>query len=84
MRRFDADPHRVAIGGFSMGGFGALNLARISPAMFHPSLEATTYLAKLLNGELFRSWPGRHGMSYIRARTRDYLAFYAQALENCR
>lgn len=26
-RRFDADPHRVAVGGISMGGFGALDLA---------------------------------------------------------
>ncbi|MFN8164433.1 MAG: alpha/beta hydrolase-fold protein [Solirubrobacterales bacterium] len=26
-RRFDADPHRVAIGGPSMGGFGAYHLA---------------------------------------------------------
>ncbi len=29
VRRFDADPRRVAIGGISMGGFGALDLARL-------------------------------------------------------
>ncbi len=28
VRRYDADPSRVAIGGFSMGGFGAFDLAR--------------------------------------------------------
>jgi S-formylglutathione hydrolase FrmB len=28
IRRYDLDPRRVAIGGFSMGGFGALDLAR--------------------------------------------------------
>jgi enterochelin esterase-like enzyme len=34
VRRFDADPGRVAIGGESMGGFGALNLARLWPTRF--------------------------------------------------
>jgi enterochelin esterase-like enzyme len=29
-----ADGHRVAIGGISMGGFGALDLARLAPARF--------------------------------------------------
>ena len=28
VRKYDLDPRRVAIGGFSMGGFGALDLAR--------------------------------------------------------
>ncbi len=32
--RFDADPHRVAIGGISMGGFGALDLALHYPGRF--------------------------------------------------
>lgn len=32
--RFDADPHRVAIGGISMGGFGALDLALHWPGRF--------------------------------------------------
>jgi S-formylglutathione hydrolase FrmB len=29
-----ADPHRVAIGGISMGGFGALDIARLNPGRF--------------------------------------------------
>jgi S-formylglutathione hydrolase FrmB len=34
IRRLHADPRRVAIGGISMGGFGALNLARLVPQRF--------------------------------------------------
>jgi len=33
-RRFHADPNRVAIGGVSMGGFGAYDLARLNPGRF--------------------------------------------------
>jgi S-formylglutathione hydrolase FrmB len=33
-RRFDANPHRVAIGGVSMGGFGAYDLALHHPGRF--------------------------------------------------
>jgi S-formylglutathione hydrolase FrmB len=32
--RLGADPSRVAIGGVSMGGFGALNIARLHPGRF--------------------------------------------------
>jgi S-formylglutathione hydrolase FrmB len=32
--RFDIDPSRVAIAGISMGGFGALDLARLAPGRF--------------------------------------------------
>jgi S-formylglutathione hydrolase FrmB len=32
--RYDADPHRVAIGGISMGGFGAYDLALHNPGRF--------------------------------------------------
>jgi len=32
--RLHADPRRVAIGGISMGGFGALDLARLNPGSF--------------------------------------------------
>jgi len=32
--RFGTDPARVAIGGISMGGFGALDLARLHPGLF--------------------------------------------------
>lgn len=34
LRRTGADSHRVAIGGISMGGFGALDLARLAPGRF--------------------------------------------------
>ncbi len=34
LRRTGADPDRVAIGGISMGGFGALDLARLAPGRF--------------------------------------------------
>ena len=34
LRRSGADPHRIAIGGISMGGFGALDLARLAPGRF--------------------------------------------------
>ena len=34
LRRSGADPHRVAIGGISMGGFGALDLGRLEPKRF--------------------------------------------------
>ncbi|MEA2266005.1 MAG: hypothetical protein QOE27_1588 [Solirubrobacteraceae bacterium] len=34
IRRLGADPRRVAIGGISMGGFGALDLARLHPGRF--------------------------------------------------
>jgi S-formylglutathione hydrolase FrmB len=33
-RRFNADPRRVAIGGISMGGYGAFDLARADPGRF--------------------------------------------------
>ncbi len=33
-KQFGTDPDRVAIGGISMGGFGALDLARLNPGMF--------------------------------------------------
>lgn len=34
VERFDIDPDRVVIGGISMGGYGALNAARIDPDRF--------------------------------------------------
>jgi S-formylglutathione hydrolase FrmB len=34
LRRFHADPSRIAIGGTSMGGFGALDIARLWPGRF--------------------------------------------------
>ncbi len=34
LARLPADPHRIAIGGISMGGFGAFDLARLHPGRF--------------------------------------------------
>jgi enterochelin esterase-like enzyme len=34
LKRLHADPHRVAIGGISMGGYGAYDLARLYPSSF--------------------------------------------------
>jgi S-formylglutathione hydrolase FrmB len=34
IREFHADPRRIAIGGISMGGFGALDIARLNPGRF--------------------------------------------------
>ena len=34
IRLLHADPHRIAIGGASMGGFGALDISRLHPEMF--------------------------------------------------
>jgi S-formylglutathione hydrolase FrmB len=34
VKRFDADRRRVAIGGISMGGFGAYDIARLNPGRF--------------------------------------------------
>jgi S-formylglutathione hydrolase FrmB len=34
LQRLDADPRRVAIGGISMGGFGAYDVARLDPGRF--------------------------------------------------
>jgi S-formylglutathione hydrolase FrmB len=34
LRRSGADPHRVAVGGISMGGFGALDLGQLAPKRF--------------------------------------------------
>ncbi len=51
LRRTGADPARVAIGGISMGGFGALDLARLAPGRFcavgahSPALLPAQYLS---------------------------------------
>lgn len=34
VRRFDLDRDRIAIGGYSMGGFGAFDIARLNPGAF--------------------------------------------------
>ncbi len=53
LRRTGADPTRVAIGGISMGGFGALDLARLAPRRFcavgahAPAILRASYLSLL-------------------------------------
>lgn len=137
--RYDADARRVAIGGISMGGFGALDIARLAPGRFcavgghsaalwrsggetpvgafdhaedfarhdvvgaarsnprlygrtkvwldvgteDPFREANRELARLLGGEVFHLWPGKHGSSYWWPHMDDYLTFYANALARC-
>ena len=34
IRRYDISPRRIAIGGISMGGYGAYNIARLAPGRF--------------------------------------------------
>lgn len=34
IRRFEVDPERIAIGGISMGGYGAYNVARLAPGRY--------------------------------------------------
>jgi S-formylglutathione hydrolase FrmB len=50
VRRFHADPKRIAIGGISMGGYGALHLAALRPRSFcavgaHSAALYTSYRA---------------------------------------
>jgi S-formylglutathione hydrolase FrmB len=137
-QRLRADASRVAIGGFSMGGFGALDLARVHPDRFcavgghspalwrsggetpagafddaedfarhhlfggpfrsdaavwidvgrgDPFRDAATAYAALLREHgrdvTARVWDGGHDREYWKAHLREYLAFYADALERC-
>ena len=130
VRRLGADRRRVAIGGISMGGFGALHLATRrrfcavgghSPALWlsagetppgafddeadfdavtpfgrrprtdevwldvgtgDPFRSATEELGRRL-GRRVRVWKGGHSGSYWSTHMRDYLRFYAGALEDC-
>ena len=143
LARLHADPRRVAIGGISMGGFGALDLARLDPGRFcaagghsaalwsaggesaagafddaqdfarhdviaaartgalshgipvwidvgtlDPFRSADTLLASLLRAHgqhvQFHVWPGGHDGAYWESHWSSYLAFYANALANCR
>ena len=142
LRRSGADPHRVAIGGISMGGFGALDIGRRhgrfcavgghSPAIWTSASETApgafddaadfarndvVALARARGSGLTRgggharrawidsgdadpfvagdralaaalgvpkrTWPGAHDAAYWRAHYRDYLRFYAAAVERC-
>jgi S-formylglutathione hydrolase FrmB len=52
LRRTGADPRRVAIGGISMGGFGSLDLARLSPSRF---CAVGAHSAAILDSQYLRS-----------------------------
>ncbi|HET6831341.1 MAG TPA: alpha/beta hydrolase-fold protein [Solirubrobacterales bacterium] len=143
IRRYEIDPRKVAIGGISMGGFGAYDIARLAPLRFcaigghspaiwesasetaegafddaddferndiiaaakeTPSpyrrtrlwLDAGTEDPFLPGDEAFadalrasgldpivRDGPGGHDSGYWNDNWREYLGFYARALNNC-
>jgi S-formylglutathione hydrolase FrmB len=135
-----ADPRRIAIGGISMGGYGAYEIASLRPGEFcavgghsaalwlaagdsapgafddaadfqahdvlalarregphpwrharlwldggdsDPFHDADTAFAHSL-GISLHTWPGGHDAGYWHAHYRDYLSFYANALDHCR
>lgn len=53
LRRTGADPKRVLVGGISMGGFGALDLARLAPGRF---CAVGAHSPALLPREYLSSW----------------------------
>jgi S-formylglutathione hydrolase FrmB len=139
VRRLHADPHRIALGGISMGGYGAYEIARLRPNAFcavgghsaalwltpgdsaagafddagdftahdviararrdgrgawgraklwldggtgDPFHAGDAALAQAL-GVRLHVWPGAHDSNYWHSHYRDYLHFYARALEGC-
>ena len=144
IRRFDIAPRKIAIGGISMGGFGAYDIARLSPHRFcaigghSPAIwesasetadgafdDAADFdrndiieAAKLtpspyrgtrlwidagdedpfLGGDqafedalraggldpIVRNGPGGHDSEYWNGNWREYLGFYARALNHCK
>ena len=144
IRRFDIAPRKIAIGGISMGGFGAYDIARLSPHRFcaigghSPAIwesasetadgafdDAADFdrndiieAAKLtpspyrgtrlwidagdedpfLAGDqafedalrasgldpIVRNGPGGHDSEYWNGNWREYLGFYARALNHCK
>jgi enterochelin esterase-like enzyme len=129
-----ADGRRIAIGGESMGGFGALDLARLHPRLFcavgghsaalwrtggetpagafddaddfarhdvmglpfryrgplwvdvgtdDPFRVADEAFARA-HGAILHVWPGGHEHAYWAGHLREYLRFYAGALQRCR
>jgi S-formylglutathione hydrolase FrmB len=143
VRRYEIDPRKVAIGGISMGGFGAYDIARLAPLRFcaigghspaiwesasetadgafddaddfesndiiaaageEPSPYRRTRLwldagaddpflagdeaftdALLASGldPVVRDGPGGHDAGYWNGNWREYLGFYARALNEC-
>ena len=59
-----------------MGGFGALDLAR---------LDEVAAALRANGAEIsFHIWAGGHSGEYWRSHYADYLRFYARALARCR
>jgi S-formylglutathione hydrolase FrmB len=144
IRRFDIAPRKVAIGGISMGGFGAYDIARLSPKRFcavgghspaiwesaseaadgafddsadfdrndiieaakltpspyrgtrlwidagdeDPFLQGDRALEDALTASglepIVRDGPGGHDSDYWNGNWREYLGFYARALNHCK
>jgi len=144
IRRFDIAPRKVAIGGISMGGFGAYDIARLSPKRFcaigghspaiwesasetaegafddaadfdrndiieaakltpspyrgtrlwidagdeDPFLQGDAAFEDALTGSgldpIVRNGNGGHDSDYWNGNWREYLGFYARALNNCK
>lgn len=143
VRRFDIDPRKVAVGGISMGGFGAYDIARLAPLRFcavgghspaiwespsetaegafddsadferndiiaaagqepspyrrtrlwidagddDPFLAGDEAFADALRASgldpVVRDGPGGHDPDYWNGNWREYLGFYARALNQC-
>jgi S-formylglutathione hydrolase FrmB len=73
VKRFGADGRRVAIGGISMGGFGAYDIARLNPGRFCAVAGHSPALWRT----------GGHDGDYWNAHWPDYARFYARALSRC-
>jgi enterochelin esterase-like enzyme len=73
LKRLPVDPRRVAIGRISMGGFGALDLARLHRGRFASALRAARVPIAV------HRWPGGHDGAYWSAHWAAYLRFYATA-----
>jgi hypothetical protein len=81
VRKYRLDPRRVAIGGFSMGGFGAL--VWIDVGTEDPFRSADNELAGLLPQARFQLWRGGHEISWFDDHATEILRFYANALRDC-
>lgn len=83
LRLTGADPARVAIGGISMGGFGAYNLARLHPGRFCAVGGHSAALFTAAERKLPRSFDGRGDFArndLLALAARDPHAFAARRL----
>jgi pimeloyl-ACP methyl ester carboxylesterase len=87
VKRFGIDSQRIAIGGISMGGFGAFDIALHHPGMFCPFrvYDEGFVEAMKAGGADFtaHSWPGAHEGGYWNEHWPDYQRFYVKALAHC-